>query len=267
MLEALERSLGPLGLGWAAAAAVMALLWNVQRRTHDATAVDVAWAASLGALALALALTGDGLPARRALVGGTVSLAMGRLAWYLLRDRVGRGEDGRYRELRQRWGSRAQPKFFAVYQFQALLVALLAWPFWLACADPRPLGALDGAALVLWFLAFCGESLADRQLARFKGKQTQRGRTCREGLWRYSRHPNYFFQWCLWCAWALFALGAPLGGLGLLSPLAMLLLILFVTGIPPSEAQALRSRGDDYREYQRTTSAFVPWFPRRTVAQ
>ena len=84
----------------------------------------------------------------------------------------------------------------------------------------------------------------------------------RDGLWRYSRHPNYFFQWLTWVAYALLALSAPYGWLGLSAPIAMLLLILFVTGIPPAEEQALRSRGEDYRRYQRETSAFVPLPPR-----
>ena len=87
----------------------------------------------------------------------------------------------------------------------------------------------------------------------------------RQGLWRYSRHPNYFFQWLTWVAYALMALAAPWGWIGLLAPLLILYLIVFVTGIPPSEEQALKSRGDDYRRYQRETSAFVPWFPRRAA--
>jgi len=137
----------------------------------------------------------------------------------------------------------------------------LALPFLLACGSAAPLGALDAAGVALWFVGLAGESLADRQLAAFKSRSQNRGRTCREGLWSVSRHPNYFFQWLLWCAYALFALGAPFGWLGLASPAVMLALILFVTGIPPTEEQALRSRGEDYRDYQRTTSAFVPWFP------
>src|SRR5262249_38496991 len=89
------------------------------------------------------------------------------------------------------------------------------------------------------------------------------GRTCRAGLWRYSRHPNYFFEWTHWFAYPLLAVGA--GGvfwLSAIGPVIMLLMLYRVSGIPFTEAQALRSRGDDYRDYQRTTSAFVPWFPK-----
>ncbi len=255
---------GLLALGWPVCAGVMGALWWRQTRTQDATSVDVAWSALLGVLALLYAVLSSGEPARRAAIAAVAASATWRLAWHLYADRArGRAEDGRYANLRREWGASAQPKFFAFFQAQALLDVLLSLPFALACVSRAPLGASDFAALALWSISLVGEGVADAQLAAFKRDPASRGRTCRVGLWRYSRHPNYFFQWCLWIAYALLGLGAPWGALGLIAPLVMLGLILFVTGIPPTEAQALRSRGDDYREYQRTTSAFVPWFPLR----
>jgi steroid 5-alpha reductase family enzyme len=256
-----------LGFAWALAALSMGVLWLVQRRTRDATTVDVAWAALLGVLAVLYAVLGEGLPARRVLVALMVASATWRLALHLWFDRARKGvEDGRYAALRAKWGPAAQRNFFWFFQAQALLDVLLSLPFLLACNSSAPSGALDLAGLVLWAVAICGEALADAQLAAFKADPAQRGRTCRRGLWSLSRHPNYFFQWLLWCAYALLALSAPAGWIGFASPLLMLALILFVTGIPPTETQALRSRGEDYREYQRTTSAFVPWF-RKHAAQ
>jgi steroid 5-alpha reductase family enzyme len=108
-----------------------------------------------------------------------------------------------------------------------------------------------------------GEWTADRQLARFRADPANRGKTCRAGLWRSSRHPNYFFQSLFWWTFVLLSVGAPHAWLTLISPLIILFLILKVTGIPPTEERALQSRGEDYRAYQRTTSAFIPWFPRR----
>lgn len=249
--------------GAALASAVMLALWMRQRRTNDATAVDVAWAANLALLAILYASCADGLPARRALVAALVALASGRLAWHLYRDRARKPvEDGRYRALRAEWGAHAQRNFFWLFQAQALLDVLLSITFLLACASRAPLSTFDIVALALWSASWCGEALADRQLARFRAQPNHRGRTCRSGLWRFSRHPNYFFQWLMWCAYALLGWSGPYGWVALSSPLVMLLLIVRVTGIPPTETQALRSRGDDYREYQRTTSAFVPWFPR-----
>jgi steroid 5-alpha reductase family enzyme len=104
--------------------------------------------------------------------------------------------------------------------------------------------------------------VADSQLQSFKSNPANRSATCRVGLWRYSRHPNYFFEWLIWVAFAVFAMGSPYGYVAAFAPLLMLFFLFRVTGIPATEAQALRSKGDDYRQYQRTTSAFVPWFPR-----
>ena len=108
-----------------------------------------------------------------------------------------------------------------------------------------------------------GEAAADAQLNKFKSDPSNKGRTCQVGLWRYSRHPNYFFEWLIWVAFALFALASPGGCWGLLSPALILYFVLRVTGIPATEAQAIRTRGEEYRRYQQTTSAFVPWFPKK----
>jgi steroid 5-alpha reductase family enzyme len=115
-------------------------------------------------------------------------------------------------------------------------------------------------------VAFAGESLADRQLSRFRQDPRNRGRVCRDGLWRYSRHPNYFFEWLHWWAYVALAAGSPLWWIAVAGVAMMLLFLTRVTGIPPTEAQALRSRGEAYREYQRTTSAFFPWPPRTAGA-
>jgi steroid 5-alpha reductase family enzyme len=170
-------------------------------------------------------------------------------------------EDGRYRQLRERWAPHASRRFFWFFQLQAGLNLLLAGPLLVACANPAPaVHPLEWAGLVLWAVALAGESAADRQLAAFRHEPSNRGRTCRGGLWRYSRHPNYFFEWLHWWAYVLIGQAAPLTFLG---PVVMLAFLFRVTGIPYTERQALMTRGEAYREYQRTTSAFVPWPPRR----
>ena len=114
---------------------------------------------------------------------------------------------------------------------------------------------------LLWAVASRAKPSPTVSSERFKATAESRGTTCETGLWRYSRHPNYFFEWVIWVAYALFALASPWAGVaGWLSPALMLYLLCRVTGIPATEAQAVRSRGDDYRRYQQTTSAFVPWF-------
>ena len=108
-----------------------------------------------------------------------------------------------------------------------------------------------------------GETVADRQLQRFRSDPANRGTTCRTGLWRTSRHPNYFFEWIHWCAYVLMAVGSPWWILTWIGPILMLFFLFKVTGIPATETQALKSRGEDYRRYQESTSVFVPWFPKK----
>jgi steroid 5-alpha reductase family enzyme len=251
--------------GWLLAAGVMVALWLVQRRTGNAGVVDVGWAGITGGLAVWYGVFGDGIAERRVLLAVLGGVWGWRLAWYLLRDRVwGQPEEGRYVTLRDNWSPRADRAFFVFFQAQALAAVVLSVPFALAAVQTGPFpGGLDIAALVLVAGGVLGETLADRQLAAFKREPQARGRTCRRGLWRYSRHPNYFFEWVLWCGFGVLGLGGPVGWLGLAAPLTILVSILFITGIPPTEAQAVATRGEDYRRYQRTTSPFIPWPPRR----
>lgn len=243
------------------------LLWYRQTRTEDASLVDVAWAASLGGLAVYYAVVASGHPFRRAALALVVGAWSARLAWHIYARHQGGPEDGRYRDLRERWGEKAQLYFFFFFQAQAGLALVLSLPFLLVARNQAPTAEpLEIAALVLAVISVYGESVADRQLERHRRNPDNRGKTCRSGLWRYSRHPNYFFEWLIWCSFALGALAAPAGALGLTSPALMLFLILKVTGIPPTEERALQSRGEDYRRYQETTSAFVPWFPKEATS-
>lgn len=254
-----------LALCWAVAAVLMAALWLVQRARSDASLVDAGWAAGLGLSAVLLAALVDAPLERRLLVAAMAGGWSLRLALHLYLDRVrGKPEDGRYRKLRAEWGPAAQRNFLLFFQAQALLVAVLSVPYVLALTNPRgALGPADAAGAALLLVSVLGESLADRQLAAFRTDPANRGRTCREGLWRYSRHPNYFFEWLQWWAWPALAFGSPLFLLSLGAPALMLFFLFKVTGIPPTEARALETRGEDYRDYQRTTSVFVPWFPGR----
>ncbi|MEQ1758072.1 MAG: DUF1295 domain-containing protein [Vicinamibacterales bacterium] len=250
--------------GWIASAVLMACLWFWHLRSGNAGVVDVGWALSLAVMAVAYGVLGNGYPVRRLLVSGMMALWGSRLALYLWRDRVrGRPEDARYTELRTAWQTNLPFRFFLFFQAQALIAALLSTPVALAVMDPWPtLRVTEWLAIGLWLVALVGESIADRQLELFKAEPSSRGRVCVVGLWRYSRHPNYFFEWLVWVAYALAATASPFGALAWACPALMLYLLFRVTGIPATEAHALRSRGEAYRSYQRTTSAFVPWFPR-----
>lgn len=253
-----------LTIGTASVCGLMLLLWLIHLPMRNAAIVDAGWAGGLALLGAIYAVVGGGYPPRALLVASMALLWGLRLALYLLFTRViGHPEEGRYVQLRREWGGNLPLKFLAFFQFQALLCILLSIPFLVAALNAQPrLAFHEYAAVALWLAAFLGELFADRQLHVFKANPANRSQTCRAGLWRYSRHPNYFFEWLIWVAFALFAIGSPYGYLALVSPILILFFLFRVTGIPATEAQALRTKGDDYRQYQQTTSAFVPWFPR-----
>ena len=251
--------------GWAAAALLMLLVWMVARRIGNNGIVDAAWAFTFTPLALVYAWAGGGDRLRVALLLVMVLAWSVRLSVYLHRRVMALHpvEDSRYQDLREAWAANLAVRFFVFFQAQAVAAVGFSLPHLLTATDTAPLGALDVAGVVLWGVGFAGEVLADWQLARFKADPANRGRICNVGLWAASRHPNYFFEWLVWIGFATFAWSAPWGPLAALAPAAMLYLLLRVTGIPATEAAAVRRRGDAYREYQRTTSAFIPWFPAR----
>ena len=244
---------------------IMFALWIVQLRTQDAGIVDVGWSASLGLNSLFYLMAQSVPSSRTLLVASLASIWSFRLAFYLLRDRVlGKHEDGRYQKLRAGFGTWAPWFFLGFFQVQALLAWFFSLPFWVAMRREGSLDGWDATGIVIWIGCFVGESVADFQLARFRADPMNRGKTCRLGLWRYSRHPNYFFEWMYWWTYVVIAWRAPLGWLTLFAPALMLFFLFKVTGIPATEAQAIQSRGDDYRDYQRTTSMFIPWFPKNS---
>jgi len=252
-------------LGLLIVSTMMTVLWLVQRRTGNAGIVDAGWAASIGILGVFYAATSDGYLPRRLLVAVLIGVWSARLAIYLLLDRVvGRPEEGRYRTLREQWGTSASRRLFFFFQTQALAASFFALPVLVVAYHPvdRWTG-WDVAGVLIWCISVGNTILADRQLARFKRRPGSRGKTCREGWWRYSRHPNYFFEWLHWWSYVALAVGTSYWWLTLLAPAVMLFFLLKVTGIPPTEAQALASRGENYRQYQRTTSVFIPWFPKK----
>jgi steroid 5-alpha reductase family enzyme len=260
--------IGPAALfliGLGLSSLLMTGIWMISVRIHNAGIVDIAWALGFAPLALLYRIYGDGEPSRQNLITLMVIIWSLRLGVHLWKRVMGHHpeEDGRYRELRSAVSGRENVFFFWFFQAQALLLAVLSIPCLLVNADPRlHLGFTDWLGFAVWLVAIGGESLADRQLADFKDQPLNRGKVCATGLWRYSRHPNYFFEWLIWVAFFLVALPAPWGWTTLFAPALMLFFLLRVTGIPYTEQQSLRSKGDAYLVYQRTTSAFFPWFPK-----
>ncbi|MBS0633658.1 MAG: DUF1295 domain-containing protein [Verrucomicrobia bacterium] len=253
-------------LALVSASALFAMLFAVARRIDNYGVVDVVWSAGFAPVAVLYGLLAPGDPVRRMLITIMAGLWSLRLGFYLGRRVLGHHpvEDGRYQQLRRDWAANFAPKMFFFFQAQALLLVALSAPFLLAAANPAGrLHALEYAGFTLWVVALAGETLADAQLAAFKRDPANRGRVCDRGLWHYSRHPNYFFEWLVWVAFALFALASSWGWVALYCPALMLFFLLKVTGIGYTESQLLRSKGEAFRAYQQRTSAFVPWFPKK----
>ena len=245
---------------WLAAAAAMAGAWQWQRRRSNAGIVDVVWATGVGVAAVLAAALGTGAALPRILLAVLGLLWGARLAAHLWKRVRHEDEDGRYAYLRAHWQG-DQRKFFLFFQAQAVLILLFSLPFVAVAANPSGSPWLL-AAIGVWLFSVGGEAMADRQLADFRADPANKGRTCREGLWRYSRHPNYFFEWLHWLTYVVLAAGSPLWWLAWAGPVVMYLFLRYVSGIPYTEQQALRTRGDDYRDYQRTTPMLFPWFPK-----
>ncbi|MCW5803550.1 MAG: DUF1295 domain-containing protein [Deltaproteobacteria bacterium] len=256
-----------LGEAWALAAALQLVLWLVQQRTRNAAIVDVGWA---GAFALVVALFAwrSTSPASAwaplAVVVAAWSL---RLTAHLLHRGAARApEEGRYADLRHRWAPHASRTFFLFFQAQAALIPLLSLAFVVPfLTTPWDSGWLRALGTLLSLTALLGETLADLQLSRWRRHPSHHHLVCDTGLWAYSRHPNYFFEWCVWIGYAVYGLAYGSWGLIAMGPQAIILASIFgVTGIPPTENQALRSRGDAYRTYQARVSRFIPWPPKRS---
>ncbi|GAB3737331.1 DUF1295 domain-containing protein [Luteimonas pelagia] len=251
-------------VGVVAAGMVVAqsLGWTWQRRRDNAGIVDVIWAAGVGAAAIMYALLGDGALLPRllvALLGGIWGLRLAAHLWVRVR---GEDEDGRYRQQRQAWNG-SQWKFYAFFQFQALLVLLFSLPFLAVARNPvGDFTVWTALGIAVWLGSVGGEALADRQLARFRADPSNKGKVCDVGLWRYSRHPNYFFEWLHWFAYVCLAIGSPIAWMAWAGPAVMYVFLRWISGIPWTERQSLRSRGDAYRDYQRRTTMFFPWFPK-----
>lgn len=243
--------------------AAKSIAWFVQWRTGNAGVVDAIWSWTLGGLAVVYALAGDAPAALRVVLGVMGGLWGLRLGTYIWLRNAGKPEDFRYKKFRDEWGDKANFNMFWFFQFQNIFTLALSASAFLTVAYRHDMPSTWAmiAAIVIWLISVGGESLADQQMKAFRANPANHGKVCRDGLWGWSRHPNYFFECVHWLAYVPLAIGAPWGWCSLIAPLVMAFLLMKLSGVPLLEKEMIE-RKKGYAEYVRTTSALVPLPPK-----
>jgi steroid 5-alpha reductase family enzyme len=250
---------------------IMTLAWVAQQSTGNSGWVDTIWSFGVGLCGVVAALItspDENLQLRQILVACFAGIWAARLGLHIASRSMRVANDPRYAELIKGWGADARRRMFWFLQIQAAVSIPLILVMFLAAHRPGVgLTLADGLAIAVMVIAVAGEAVADWQLRRFKADATGNGGVIDTGLWRWSRHPNYFFEVVGWVAYPLVAIdwsgGYLWGWLALMAPACMYWLLVYVSGIPPLEKHMLRSRGDVFRAYQRRTNAFFLGPPRR----
>ena len=244
---------------------LMGILWGFYFFQKNARLIDIGWGVGILLTAWAYLFLGEGNLIKTILLTLMATLWAGRLTWHLFeRYQKSSHEDPRYEVAIQRWKDNHSPYtlVFILLMLQGCLIILLSLPFLLvSIGSTDQWSSWELWGILFWLIGLTGETAADAQLAKFRADPANASKVCNQGLWRFSRHPNYFFDFIVWVGFALFACPSSWGWLAFVSPLIMLLMFLRFTGIPLTEAESLRSKGDSYREYQKKTSPFIPWFP------
>lgn len=240
---------------------VMTGAWAIQRATGSSGWIDTIWSFAVGLGGMAAALLADGDASRRAVAFVIIAIWSIRLGLHIASRTHGAAEDPRYAKLIEEWGGSASLRLWLFLQVQAAAAFILVIAVYLASANTEPFPRfIDLLGILVAIVAIGGEAISDRQLASFRKRPEARSSVIETGLWRYSRHPNYFFEWLGWCAWPLMAFAVPLGWswLSLAAPLLMYWLLVHVSGIPPLEQHMLASRGEKFRALQARVNAFFP---------
>ncbi len=253
------KALGAIALSLSV---LMALAWVVQQRTGNSGWVDTIWTYAVGLIGAWSAMfpaDGHTFTHRQWLVAILVALWSLRLGGYIAERSAEITNDPRYAAMAAEWGKDAPRLMFRFLQQQAVVSVPLVFSVFIAAHNPAPsLRLQDYLGALILLTAIVGETVADGQLKAFRNDPANKGKICDTGFWKYSRHPNYFFEWLGWLAYPVIAIsvGYWWGWLTLLAPLIMYFVLVHATGVPPLEKQMLQSRGDAFRAYQGRTSKF-----------
>jgi steroid 5-alpha reductase family enzyme len=245
----------------------MAAAWFWAMRSGKSGLIDATWSFAVGVACFAAALWPlfpTELTMRRLLVAAMAAAWSARLGSYIFGRSVAAEDDPRYADLKRQWGQDASRQLFPFLQAQALAAWPLVGAALLAAHVPSPtLGVGDALGALIFAIGLAGEATADRQMAGFRAEPGNRGGICEAGLWAFSRHPNYFFEWLCWLGYAFVAADFtgryPWGWLAFAAPATMYWLLVHVSGVPPLEAHLARSRPTAFKAYAARVNAFWPW--------
>jgi steroid 5-alpha reductase family enzyme len=241
----------------------MAVLFAAALLKRDNSIVDIAWGPGFVLVALLTLLLGKTFEDRQVLVTALVGTWGIRLGVHLYFRNRGRGEDFRYAKWRKEWGRWFVPRsFFQIFVLQGILMLIVSYGVVLVNSSPSPgLAALDVLGAAVWVFGFIFEAAGDAQLKAFKQKPENKGRIMRSGLWRYTRHPNYFGEAVMWWGIFIIDLSLPRGWTGVVSPVLITFLLLRVSGVTMLEKKY--AGNNEFLVYARRTNAFFPWFPKK----
>lgn len=248
----------------ASTAALMLFVWLLSLVKKDASIVDIFWGLGFVLIAIVCCAFGGGYQLRKILVTALTAVWGLRLASHIFWRNRGKGEDFRYRAMRARHGKRFPiVSLYSVFALQGLLMWVISLPLQIAqiSREPARLTWLDWAGAIIWLVGFGFETIGDLQLAKFKADPANAGNVMDRGLWRYTRHPNYFGDALLWWGFFVIAMSTPAGAWTAISPLLMTALLMKVSGVALLEKTLMKSK-PEYRNYARRTNAFFPWLPR-----
>jgi steroid 5-alpha reductase family enzyme len=259
-----DHTLSVMGITLAVTAALMLGVWLLSLVKKDASIVDTFWGLGFVLIAAVSCAIGEGYEMRRILITALVAVWGLRLAGHIFFRNKGKGEDFRYRAMRARHGKRFPVvSLYSVFAVQGLLMWVISLPLQIGETSrvPARLTSLDWAGAIAWLIGFAFESIGDLQLAWFKGESKNKGKVMDQGLWRYTRHPNYFGDALLWWGFFLMALSTPSAGWTAISPLIMTGVLMKVSGVALLEKTLMKTK-PEYSDYVRRTNAFFPWLPR-----
>jgi steroid 5-alpha reductase family enzyme len=259
-------TLGVLALNLGVVLVLLTGLWGVSVAMKDTSIVDIFWGSGFVVVAWVTFAVADGSSARKLFLAVLTTIWGLRLTIHLARRNLGHGEDPRYARMRKQWGEKWPLRsLFVVFWLQGALLWIVSLPVQVGQVDPTPSGLtwLDGVGIAVWCLGFFFETVGDAQLTRFKADPSSKGQVMDRGLWRYTRHPNYFGDFSVWWGLYLVALAAGSPWWTIVGPIVMSVLLIRVSGAALLE-KGMAKRRPGYEEYIARTSSFFPRPPRRT---